>query len=173
LPAELGRSLVRAGGLGALATLVLVLALVVQPVPVGVSLRAYAVALGAIVLSTLVASAGLAPVFGSTPLRGRSSGGQDEPRPPGLAELEHAVDFGLASGFDLHHRLRPLLRRIAAERLARAGIDMDRQPQAALALLGAEAWELLRPERPQPERRARGASAAALERIVAALEQAQ
>jgi len=162
--------LLRAGGWAALASFGFVLALLLQPLPLDLSLRVYAVALGGIALALVLSMGSLRPLFGATAMR-RPRGGTGAPaRPAGLAELEHAVDFGLSSGFDLHHRLRPALRQIAAERLARAGVDMDSQPRQAQALLGDEAWELLRPERPQPARRSRGVTAASLDRIVAAVE---
>jgi hypothetical protein len=33
----------------------------------------------------------------------------------------------------------------------RHGIDLDRRPQAARALLGEDAWDLVRPDRPAPD----------------------
>ena len=61
-----------------------------------------------------------------------------------------ALDLAEASAFDLHHALRPIVREIAAARLARRGISLDRQPDRAQALLGAQAWELVRPDREAP-----------------------
>ena len=52
---------------------------------------------------------------------------------------------------DLHLRLRPILREIAADGLRRRGVDLDTQPQAARALLAPGTWELVRPDRPRPE----------------------
>lgn len=69
-----------------------------------------------------------------------------------LAHVENDCIQGLANSIDLHRRLRPRLREIAAQRLAaRHGIDLDRRPEAARELLGEEAWELLRPDRPLPD----------------------
>jgi hypothetical protein len=164
------RAWLRGVGLAALATGALVGAVLLLPVPVDLSLRAYAVALAGITIALVVSTAGLNPVFGSTPPRQPFSEEQDRERWGGLAELENAVEFAISSGFDLHHRLRPQLRQIAAQRLARAGVDLDRDPERAQALVGPDAWELLRPERPEPPRRSRGTSVAALDRIVADLE---
>ena len=84
-----------------------------------------------------------------------------------LEELEHAVDFSLGTAFDVHYRLRPHLRRIAAHRLALRGVTLDGQPQRARALLGPDAWELVRPDRPDPEdRAARGLDLASIRRAV-------
>ena len=74
--------------------------------------------------------------------------------------------------FDLHHRLRPIVREIAAARLARHGVSLDRQPVRARALLGAQAWELVRPDREAPVGRSGrgGCSREELRAIVDALE---
>lgn len=88
-----------------------------------------------------------------------------------LEELEHAVDFSLGTAFDVHYRLRPHARRIAAHRLAVRGVDLDRQPRRASALLGPEAWELVRPDRPEPEdRSARGLDLDRIRRLVEGLD---
>lgn len=73
--------------------------------------------------------------------------------PSDSAELTmvHDVELSVASAFHLHLRLRPILREIAAHRLwRRFGIDLDGEPERARELIGAEAWELVRPERPRP-----------------------
>ena len=75
--------------------------------------------------------------------------------------------------FDVHFRLRPMITELAAELLSsRRGIDLERDPERAQALLGDDVWELVRPDRPQPaerhgpgHRRARRSS-----RVVTALE---
>jgi hypothetical protein len=61
------------------------------------------------------------------------------------------------------------LRTAAAARLAsRHGIDLDRRPDAARALLGEEAWEWLRPDRSPPaDRFGRGVPR---ERVTAVIE---
>jgi hypothetical protein len=80
------------------------------------------------------------------------------PRPPRripeLERMEREVSLGLATAFDFHYRLRPRLRRIAAELLTtRRGIDLDGEPEAARRALGDEAWELLRGDREPPRDR--------------------
>ena len=66
--------------------------------------------------------------------------------------MERGVTLGVAHAFDFHARLRPLLRDVAAARLALSrGIDLD--SPAGRAALGEEAWELLRPDRPAPDDR--------------------
>jgi hypothetical protein len=93
-------------------------------------------------------------------------------RPRELERLEREVYLSLGSSFYLHHRLRPVLREIAAHRLLRRhGIELDRSPEAAHRLLGDEAWEWLRPERPEPrDRWASGPPLSELRGVVDALE---
>jgi hypothetical protein len=78
-----------------------------------------------------------------------------------------------SSEHDLHYRLRPLVREIARACLAkRHGVDLDREPERARALIGAGlVWELVRPDREPPEdRTARGWTRAELERLMDELE---
>jgi hypothetical protein len=93
-------------------------------------------------------------------------------RPRELERLEREVYLSLGSSFYLHHRLRPLMREIAAHRLLRRhGIELDGRPDAARKLLGEEAWEWLRPERPEPrDRWASGPPLSELRGVVDALE---
>jgi hypothetical protein len=65
--------------------------------------------------------------------------------------MVHDVQLSVASALHLHVRLRPILREIAGHRLwSRYGVDLDRDPARARELMGAEVWELVRPERPPP-----------------------
>jgi hypothetical protein len=96
-------------------------------------------------------------------------------RPPRLRELErieHDVVQGAANPLDLHRRLRPLLRQIAAHRLAvRHGVALDADDGHSQRLLGDEAWALLRPGRELPdERRGPRLGIHEIEAIVARLE---
>ena len=53
-------------------------------------------------------------------------------RPSDLARMERDVYLSCGTAFYLHHRLRPILREIAANRLlTRHGVDLDAQPDAA------------------------------------------
>jgi hypothetical protein len=90
-------------------------------------------------------------------------------QPLELARMERELELGIASATHAHRRLLPLLRAAAAARLAtRHGIEIDRRPEAARALLGPEVWELLRPDRPAPaDRHGAGPSR---ETVVAAIE---
>ena len=75
----------------------------------------------------------------------------DPMRPPELVRTERDITLGVSNAGHLQQRLLPLLREAAAARLA-AGHDVDlaRRPDAARRLLGDDAWELLRPDRPKP-----------------------
>lgn len=94
-------------------------------------------------------------------------------RPGALVRLEREVSMAGSSAFDVHYRLRPALVELAAGLLSsRRGIDLEREPDRARAVLADDAWELVRPDRPQPAQRlGAGIDAADLARVVSALEQ--
>lgn len=79
--------------------------------------------------------------------------GRKEPPPPPveLLRMERELELGIADATHAHRRLLPLLRAAAEARLAsRRGVELDRRPEAAEAVLGEDVWELLRPDRPEP-----------------------
>lgn len=64
-----------------------------------------------------------------------------------LTRIENDVIHGSETYGDFRRRLQPLLREIAADRLAaRHGIDPVRHPERARAVLGDETWDVLRPD---------------------------
>jgi hypothetical protein len=76
------------------------------------------------------------------------------PAPVELLRVERDIELGITSASHAHHKLLPILRAAAEARLAsRHGIELERRPEAARAVLGDEAWEWLRPDRPEPEDR--------------------
>jgi hypothetical protein len=93
-------------------------------------------------------------------------------RPHELERLEREVTLGTSSAFDLHYRLRPILREVAEQRVAdRHGLRLDRGGGEVEAALGEELWELVRPDRKPPERRwAGGIDEEAVRRAVERLE---
>jgi hypothetical protein len=93
-------------------------------------------------------------------------------RPGGLEHLEREVSMAGSAAFDVHHRLRPLVVELASELLSsNRGIDLDRDPDRAHAVIGDDVWELVRPDRPQPaDKHDPGIDEARLERVVMALE---
>lgn len=136
----------------------------------GLALRLWLVAMGAIAISGLTERALAGRTLGDGPgLHVRWGWWRRQPRERArsLEELEHAVDFSLGTAFDVHYRLRPHLRRIAAYRLALRGVALDGQPDRARALVGVDAWELVRPDRPAPmERNAHGIDLSSIRRAV-------
>ena len=75
-------------------------------------------------------------------------------QPEELLRMDRELVLGSADADHAHRRLLPLLRATAAARIAaRHGFELERRPEAARALLGEDAWELLRPDRPPPEDR--------------------
>jgi hypothetical protein len=88
-----------------------------------------------------------------------------------LATIEQLVSIAQSSAADVHLRLRPVLRRIAAGKLAPRRIVLDRDPEAARDALGEELWEIVRPGRPAPaDPRGPGLSMSRLTALVGTLE---
>ncbi len=155
-------------------TVVLAIALLGAPGRAGLLTHAYVLVLAAIGLGQLVAALRRTlPPRQSSPfeaaLRRRA---RPVTRIPELVRMEREVSLGLATAFDLHYRLRPRLRRIAAELLAaRRGIELDANPEAARRALGDDAWEIVRCDREPPrERFAAGLDIGSLRLAVTALE---
>ena len=158
-----------------IAAVVLVVLLALRPLSTSRALAIWIVVVAAIALVLLVrhARARGGPQHASrfeAALRGRP----ETPEPPvELLRMERELELGIADSAHAYRRLLPLLRAAAEARLAsRHGIELDRRPDAAEALLGDEAWELLRPDRPEPaDRHGRGIPratvAAAIERVEA------
>jgi hypothetical protein len=92
--------------------------------------------------------------------------------PPPLARVEHEAALGVAGSFDLHFRLVPRLRAIAAGLLtARRQVSLDGDPVAARELVGDATFELVRADRPAPEDRlGRGIAVHELAVVVDSLE---
>ncbi len=84
-----------------------------------------------------------------------------------LREVDKTLTAALSSGVG-DRDLRSLLRPIAATRLARRGVDLDRHEVEARALLGDELWELVGTEASRP---ANAISKAELASVIERLEQ--
>jgi hypothetical protein len=157
-----------------LVTVPLLAAILLRVPHPNLALRLWLVALGAIGLSAVTERA-LArwTVRDVAGLRLRW-GWWRRPRPErvrALEELEHAVDFSLGTAFDVHYRLRPHVRRVAAHRLAVRGVRLDAQPDRVRTLIGPEAWDLVRPDRPEPDdRNAPGMELSSIRRVVDGLD---
>jgi hypothetical protein len=131
-----------------------------------VALHVYVLGVGGVALALLLA------FVGRVVPRARRSAFDDaldgaaprEERIADLERMEREVTLALATEYDLHRRLLPLLREAAAMRLERTGRALG--PATA-----GRWWELLRPDRPPPEDRfAPGASASELRALLDDLE---
>ncbi len=92
-------------------------------------------------------------------------------RPSSLARVEREVTLATGTAFDVHFRLRPLLRDLAAGLVLRRGVDLERSPDRARELLGPDVWALVRPDvEPPDDRSAPGVPIAAIERALDDLE---
>jgi hypothetical protein len=126
------------------------------------------------VLAVLVAASAVRVMGEALPLARHQRGRRVETapeEPTDFARIGRAVASGTATAGDLHLRLRPILREIAANGLRRRGVDLDAEPQAARELLAPETWELVRPDRPRPDDAfARGLAPARLNAVLDDLE---
>ena len=78
----------------------------------------------------------------------------DPHRPQGLVAMERLIILAVATAFDLNYRLRPILREIAAQRLAdNRGLRLAGGGPRIERVLGEGLWELVRPDRPGSESR--------------------
>ena len=131
-----------------------------------IAVHVYLLFLGALLMLVVVSAVGAA-----VPRARRSdlAAALDErPEPvgpvPQLAKMEREVTLAIGNAYDLHTRLLPHLREIAAARLERHG------QRPGPDTLGRW-WDLLRPDRPEPsERFAPGIAERELRALVADLE---
>ena len=98
----------------------------------------------------------------------------EQPEPARIAELdrlEREVALASSRDFDLHFRLRPVLREIAESRLERRGVQLDSESPRVRELLGDELWALTPPTASRrPTARRPGLPLEDLERTVERLE---
>jgi hypothetical protein len=155
-----------------IATVALVILLALRTLSTSRALGIWVVLVAALALLLLVRHSRSvvrhAPRFEAALRRQRPTGSE----PVELLRVERELELGIANAASAHHRLLPLLRAAAAARLAsRHGIELDRRPEAARALLGEEAWELLRPDRPEPaDRFGRGVPRASVAALIERVE---
>ncbi len=135
---------------------------------------AFELIVGAIATAAIVAAVRAlrpAPWETRTPFEARSEGEPLAETPDDLERIDRLLVLGTTNAFDAHHRVRPLLRALAAERLhARHAVELDRQPERARELLGDELWEVVRPDRALGLRSAPGLPLEHASRLVDALE---
>ncbi len=163
----------RAGITTALGAAALIVALSVRPGDGSLATEAYVLFLGAIgtaVLARATSKAFAAPTESQVAVVLR----RPKPKPrrvPELESLERELEMSTQSAYDTHYRLRPILREIAAARLGRSAVELDRPDSRAAEMLGPDAWALVRPDSQRPsDHYAPGASLAEIERALDALE---
>jgi hypothetical protein len=154
----------RIGGLVAGLTVALVALLALRPISSERILAGYVLALAAVALAAVTRLLGKdgqpGPVSRFELALSRERPTQS--RPPELVRVEREIVLGTTSAGHLHTRLLPLLRDAA---LARLGARLTREE------LGDEAWELLRPDRPEPlDRNAPGITLRRVRDVVSTLE---
>jgi hypothetical protein len=89
--------------------------------------------------------------------------------PSQLLRIERIGVRSGASRLATHTQLRPLVLEIAEARLARRGVRLD--GDEARRLLGPQAWDLVRPDRPAPpDDRASGIAPSELQAVLDRLE---
>ena len=157
-----------------LATVALIVVLVVQPGRHELELDVYVLTVGAMALmAAILATRRTFPLEEASALA--AALGQEERvavRPPDLERTERMLSMAATTAFDLHFRLRPVLREVAEQRLAdRRGLRLDSGDPRVQEACGEELWEVVRPEREAPDHRfLPGLDREALERVVARLE---
>jgi hypothetical protein len=140
-----------------LAGVVLLIAAMAVPRYAGASAQIFVIVVGALVIRLLVQAVRVATSAPGPFPFDRALRQPDEEGIPRATEPDRiAFEVGASTyrALELHHRFRRRLRRLAADRLAvEHGVELDTDPEAARSLLGAEAWDLLRPDHEPPEDR--------------------
>jgi len=148
-----------------IATVGLAITIALAPGRAAPAVDVYLIAVGTLALLLAIArTLGTLPRERPTRLDAAPGSGR-RPRPRELVKLEREVGLSTETAFDTYYRLRPTVRGIAASRLRLRGIELDAASGSAEALLGPEAWALVRGDRPRP--RDHDAPGLPLERIAA------
>jgi hypothetical protein len=131
----------------------LAVGLFVRPGDAGAAVEAYVLFLGALGLTLLAkaTSGTFEPAAASRVVVAHDRPPRKDGRPAELVRIERELEMSTESAFDTHFRLRPILRELAATRLALSGVDLDGPGGRAEALLGPEAWQLVRPDAERPD----------------------
>jgi hypothetical protein len=157
-PASVRRVVVTAAAVAAVPTLGLILYILVVSTRAALALRWYLLFVGGIgVIAAIRVMAARYPVL----WRSSADRANDQPDRDELPQQLRAINRLVtragwdAAGFELE--LRPMLRAIAAQRLATyRTVDIDADPAAARAILGERVWTLLTPVDLDTARRAPG-----------------
>jgi hypothetical protein len=136
-------------------------------------LDVYLLCIGAVVLLALVRVTRASTVTPRTSAFAAALAAMRRSSPDsGELTLVRELELSTYNALHFHARLRPLLRDIAAHRLrARYGVELDAEAARARELVGREAWDVVRPDRPPPaDRMAAGPTLAQLGDVVGELE---
>jgi hypothetical protein len=166
-------SLLRLGAVVASATVALLVLVLAVPSRRALFAGIYVLFLGAVVVGKLVGSfRTLEPeAWARSPFERDPEKPEQPPLIAELDRIDRLVVLGAANEFDLHYRLRPLLRQVAGDRLyGHYGVELDRDPERARQLLGEELWELVSAEREVGRRTGPGLPPAELAAHVERLE---
>ena len=157
-----------------LATIALILASVLEPGKRGLEADVYVLVVGGMAVLTAVLAARRAyPVSVASAV---ADALEPEPReaipPPDLERTGRVLSMSTTASFDVHFRLRPILREVAEQRLAeRRGLSLDSGDRRVREALGDELWEIVRPDREPPSKRfGDGIGAERMHRVIERLE---
>jgi hypothetical protein len=160
-------------GLAVPVVIALVAARMISPGRKELELDVFVLVLGCLGLAVLAAELGrLAPTAERSLVEEALDPDPVEERPiADLLRLERELSMASARQFDLHYRLRPVLRDVAAAQLERRGLALDSGRPAVRELLGEELFELTAPGREPPKNRlAPGPGVEGLDRTISRLE---
>jgi hypothetical protein len=167
------RPVLRWVGFAVLAGVALVAARMISPGRKELELDVFVLFLGGVGLMVLAAELGrLAPTAETSLVEEALEPEPVEERPVAdLLRLERELSMASARQFDLHYRLRPVLRDVASARLEQRGLDLDSGRPVVQELLGDELFELTAPDREPPKNRlAPGPGVEGLDRTISRLE---
>jgi hypothetical protein len=167
------QALVRWIGFAVLATVALLAARMIEPGRQELELDVFILVLGTIGLIVLASEVRrIAPSPAESLLEKALAPEPPEVQPIAeLHRLDRELTMGSTRAFDLHYRLRPVLREIAAARLERRGMNLDSGSPAVREALGETLWDLTDPDREPPhDRLAPGLGLEELDRTIARLE---
>jgi hypothetical protein len=169
----LRRAITTAAAVTVVATLGLIVYVLVVPARTAPALRWYLLFAGTlgVITAVRVITARYPVLWKSSADIGREQSERDD-LPQRLRAIDRLVARAGwdAAGFELE--LRPILRAVAAQRLATyRTIDMDADSATARAVLGERVWALLTPVNLEAAREARGIAAADLRATVETLEE--
>lgn len=115
-------------------------------------LDVYLLCIGAVALLALVrATRAQVSAQRTSPFDAALAAMRRTPPASGEPALVREVELSTYNAFHFYLRLRPLLRDVAAHRLrSRFGVELDLEPARARELVGAHAWDAVRPDRRPP-----------------------